>query len=239
MKQPFKQVFRELYLVNADEREATKSRRYAGHQIQPQKTVALLKNRQWRVTYDAGLRKIHYDADIVATLYAMCDWFTPADIESPTLEYVYFYHRRTDKTLHLEDIPPIVYSEIMRDVDLVVSVAHVGGVDPEASHSTIETRAAIVEELMKLLKIDNVSVKGHHAIIQGKLGEYSIHLGSGVIHQIGGQMIPVIAVPSQHRGRIFLPFADEDPRTAEIMSKILLFSEDERIKDPMILENIQ
>ncbi|MDM5190624.1 DUF4132 domain-containing protein [Bacillus sp. DX4.1] len=239
MKQPFKQVFRELYLVNADEREATKSRRYAGHQIQPQKTVALLKNRQWRVTYDAGLRKIHYDADIVATLYAMCDWFTPADIESPTLEYVYFYHRRTDKTLHLEDIPPIVYSEIMRDVDLVVSVAHVGGVDPEASHSTIETRAAIVEELMKLLKIDNVSVKGHHAIIQGKLGEYSIHLGSGVIHQIGGQMIPVIAVPSQHRGRIFLPFADEDPRTAEIMSKILLFSEDEKIKDPMILENIQ
>ncbi|OZI13020.1 hypothetical protein CEW92_03620 [Bacillaceae bacterium SAS-127] len=239
VQQPFKQVFRELYLVNADERQTTNSRRYAGHQVQPQKTVALLKNRQWLATYEEGLRKVNYDADIVATLYAMCDWFTPADIESPTLEYVYFYHRKTGKTLNLEDIPPVVFSEIMRDVDLVVSVAHVGGVDPEASHSTIETRAAIVEELMKLLKIDNVSVKEHHAIVRGKLGEYSIHLGSGVIHQIGGQMIPVIAVPSQHRGRIFLPFADEDPRTAEIMSKILLFSEDEQIKDPMILEHIR
>ena len=46
-------------------------------------------------------------------------------------------------------------------------------------------------------------------------------------------------VHSQHRGRIFLPFVDEDPKTAEIMSKIILFAEDTKIKDPFILDQIK
>jgi hypothetical protein len=52
-------------------------------------------------------------------------------------------------------------------------------------------------------------------------------------------MIPVLPVHSQHRGKIFLPFADEDPKTAEITSKILLFAEDTKIKDPSILACIK
>ena len=42
----------------------------------------------------------------------------------------------------------------------------------------------------------------------------------------------------QARGRIFLPFADDDPKTAVIMSKILLLAEDQKIKDPSILSQI-
>ena len=38
IRQPFKQVFRELYVPTPEEIEATQSRRYAGNQIQPQKT---------------------------------------------------------------------------------------------------------------------------------------------------------------------------------------------------------
>ena len=52
-------------------------------------------------------------------------------------------------------------------------------------------------------------------------------------------MLFVVPVHSQHRGRIFLPFVDDDPKTAEIMSKILLFAEDNKIKDPTILEQIR
>ena len=77
------------------------------------------------------------------------------------------------------------------------------------------------------------------AIIDGKLGQYSVHLGSGVVHQIGNAMLFVVPVHAQHRGRIFLPFVDDDPKTAEIVSKILLFAEDTKIKDPKILEQIQ
>ena len=46
-------------------------------------------------------------------------------------------------------------------------------------------------------------------------------------------------VHSQHRGRIFLPFADDDPKTAEITSKVLLLARDSEIKDPSLLEQIR
>ena len=42
----------------------------------------------------------------------------------------------------------------------------------------------------------------------------------------------------QHRGRLFLPFADNDPKTAEIVSKVLLLAKDREIMDPKILDQI-
>jgi hypothetical protein len=234
--QPFKQVFREYYPITADEREDNFcSNRYAGHQVGPRKAVALLKSRGWTVDYDEGLQKVFHKENLIVRLFAAADWFSPADIEAPTLEAIQFSYRGNGKTAPLSEIPPILFSEVMRDIDLVVSVANVGGVDPEASASTVEMRISIARELLSLLKIKNVTFKTAHALIKGDFGEYSIHMGSGIVHQLGVGMIPVLAVQSGQRGRIFLPFADNDPRTAEIMSKILLFSDDKKIKDPAIL----
>ncbi len=237
--QPFKQVFRELYIKTDDEAEMTHSLRYAGNQIQPAKTVACLKTRRWVADVEDGLQKVYYRENIVARIYAIADWFSPADIEAPTLEWVEFSDRKTGKEIVIRDIPDVIFSEVMRDVDLAVSVAHAGGVDPEASHSTIEMRAALLEFTLPLFKLTNVKVKGSHAYIKGKLAEYTLHLGSGIVHKQGGAMIPILPVHSQHRGRLFLPFADDDPKTAEILSKALLLAEDHKIKDPMILEQIR
>ena len=140
-------------------------------------------------------------------------------------------------TIH--DVPDEVFSEIMRDIDLAVSVAFVGGVDPEASHSTIEMRSALLSFTLPLFGINNVRIDKRHAIIQGKLGSYTVHLGSGVTHLSGGPMLQIIAVHSQHRGRLFLPFADDDPKTAEILTKVLFLAEDYRIRDPQILDQIK
>ena len=236
--QPFRQVFRELYVKTAEEMDMFHSLRYAGNQIQPAKTVGALKSRRWVADIEDGLQKVYYKENIVAQIYALADWFSPADIEAPTLEWVCFTNRKTGEEIKIADIPDIVFSEVMRDVDLAVSVAHAGGVDPETSHSTMEMRAAILSFVLPMFRIANVKVEGHHAIVDGKLAEYSIHLGSGVVHQLGGAMIPVLPVHSQHRGKIFLPFVDDDPKTAEIISKVLLFAEDDKIKDPMILSNI-
>jgi len=236
--QPFRQVFRELYIKTAEEMDMFHSLRYAGNQIQPAKTVGALKCRRWVADIEDGLQKVYYKENIVAQIYALADWFSPADIEAPTLEWVCFTNRKTGEEIKIADIPDIVFSEVMRDVDLAVSVAHAGGVDPETSHSTMEMRAAILSFVLPMFRIAHVKVEGHHAIVDGKLAEYSIHLGSGVVHQLGGAMIPVLPVHSQHRGKIFLPFVDDDPKTAEIISKVLLFAEDDKIKDPMILSNI-
>ena len=200
--------------------------------------MALLKSRGWTVDYEEGLQRVCYQENLIVRMYALADWFSPADIEAPTLETIEFYDRSTGKNVELEKVPPILFSEIMRDIDLVVSVAHVGGVDPEASHSTLEMRAAIAKELIQLLKLAQVEFIGSHAKIRGKLGSYSVHMGSGVVHAEGKGMLAILPVHSQSRGRIFLPFADDDPKTAEIMSKIILLAEDNKIKDPTILQQL-
>lgn len=237
--QPFKQVFRELYRPNMDELALrTVSRRYAGYQIQPQKAAALLKGRGWTADYYEGLQKVYHQEKIIAQIYARADWFSPGDVEAPTIEEVQFYDRGTGKPIAFIDLPKVIFSEVMRDLDLVVSVAHAGGVDPEASLSTVEMRTALIEEMLRLLKRTNVQLKGSHAFIRGTLGEYTVHLGSGVVHKMATGAINILSVYSQHRGRIFLPFVDDDPRTAEIISKIMFLAEDEKIKDPSILEQI-
>jgi len=100
-------------------------------------------------------------------------------------------------------------------------------------------RSAIIQCSLELFRLKNVRLEKTHAFIDGKLGQYTVHLGSGVVHQMGNAMVFVVPVHSQHRGRIFLPFVDDDPKTAEILSKILLFAEDDRIKDPGILSQIR
>ncbi|MBO4475057.1 MAG: DUF4132 domain-containing protein [Clostridiales bacterium] len=237
--QPFKQVFRELYVKTDEEREAYQSRRYAGNQIQTQRTVGVLKNRRWIADVEEGLQKVYYKENIIATIYALADWFSPSEVEAPTLEWVAFLDRKTGQEVKIADVPDILFSEVMRDVDLAVSVAHAGQVDPEMSHSTIEMRRAVAEFSCRSFKLSNVTFTESHAKIKGTRGNYSVHLGSGVIHLEGGLMINVLPVHSQRRGRIFLPFVDDDPKTAEIISKILLFAEDQKIKDPFILEQIE
>ena len=238
--QPFKQVFREYYpLAGAEKENADITRRYAGHQVQPRQALALLGQRGWVFHPEEGVRKTFHEAGLVAWLTFEEAFNTPAEVEGLTLEGVVFTRRDDHKHLKLEQLPPRLFSETMRDMDLVVSVAHRGGVDPEASASTVEMRATLVAETTRLLKLGNVALKDRYALIQGQLGEYSIHLGSAVTRKMPGEMLFLIPVHSQHRGRLFLPFADDDPRTAEVLSKVLLLARDHEIKDPNILEQLR
>lgn len=165
-------------------------------------------------------------------------YFTPTEVEGLTLEGVEFTRRKEWKPIELFQVPPLVFSEVMRDLDLVVSVAHQGGVDPEATASTVEMRSALVRETCRLLQITNVKLENSHALIAGHLGSYSVYLGSAVVHRQPGGSHCIVPVHSQHRGRVFLPFADNDPKTAEVVSKVLLLAKDREIKDPTILEQI-
>jgi hypothetical protein len=237
--QPFKQLFRELYPMTAGERGTTLTRRYAGHQVNPRQALALLGSRGWAARPEEGVSRTFHDEGLTARLAFEETFYTPADIEGLTLEGVTFTKKGEWSALALDAIPPRIFSEAMRDVDLAVSVAHRAGVDPEATASTVEMRAALARETCELLGLSNVEMQPNHAIIAGELARYSVHLGSGGVSVLPGTSIPIVAVHSQHRGRLFLPFADDDPRTAEVMSKILLLARDREIKDPNILEWIR
>jgi hypothetical protein len=70
----------------------------------------------------------------------------------------------------------------------------------------------------------------HHAIVPGTLAAYSVNLGSGVVHRQPGASVCIVPVSAQHRERIFLPFVDDDPRTAEVISEVLMLARDDKIK---------
>jgi hypothetical protein len=182
--QPFKQVFRELYvLTQAEKVEGTISRRYAGHEVHPRQALALLGQRGWVHHPEEGVRRTFHDQDISAWVVFLDGFFTPAEVEGLTIEGIRFTRRGEWRPLDLEAIPPRLFSEVMRDLDLVVSVAHRGGVDPEASASTIEMRVSLIRETCAMLKINNVRLQGSRALVEGQLGSYSIHLGSAVVHR--------------------------------------------------------
>jgi hypothetical protein len=47
-----------------------------------------------------------------------------------------------------------------------------------------------------------------------------------------------VPVHAQHRGRLILPVAHDDPRTAEVLAKVLLLALDAEIKDPQLLDQL-
>lgn len=49
----------------------------------------------------------------------------------------------------------------------------------------------------------------------------------------------IVAADSQRRGRILLPFADDDPKAAEVLAEVLLLARDRESKDPTILAQLR
>jgi hypothetical protein len=164
--------------------------------------------------------------------------------------------------LTLEEVPPLVLSEVMRDVDLFVGVASVGN-DPNwadggpegryrdywtsysfgALSQTAKTRRQVLQRLIPRLKIaDRCRLEDRFLIVQGDLRSYRIHLGSGnILMEPNDQYLCIVPTRAPTTGnlgnRLFLPF-EGDRTLAIILSKALLLAEDTKIKDPTILHQI-
>jgi hypothetical protein len=166
-----------------------------------------------------------------------------------------------NEPLQLTEIPPLVFTEIMRDVDLFVGVASVandpnwadGGangrhVDYWRNHSfgeltaTAATRKQVLERLVPRLKIaDRCRFGERFLIVQGELRTYKIHLGSGnILMEPNDQylcIVPGQGVAESVNGKIFLPF-EGDNMLAIILSKAFLLADDKNIKDPTIMRQL-
>ena len=96
---------------------------------------------------------------MIASLWFLNGLGSPVDVEPPTIEEVRFHELARGPPIGARDVPARLFSEIMRDVDLVVSVAHVAGVDPEASQSSLRCAARSWPRPRELLGCDNVAVE--------------------------------------------------------------------------------
>jgi hypothetical protein len=166
-----------------------------------------------------------------------------------------------NQPLSLDQIPPLVFSEIMRDVDLFVGVASVGN-DPTWQDGgpdgryrdywqhyafgelsgTAATRKQVLECLVPRLKIaDRCSFADRFLVVRGHKRTYKIHLGSGNILMEPNDEYLCIVPDSRSRGAqddLFLPF-EGDRTLSIIISKALLLADDAKIKDPTIARQIE
>jgi hypothetical protein len=174
---------------------------------------------------------------------------------------VRFYRTEDAAPIPLADVPPLAFSEVMRDVDLFVGVTSVGN-DPTWTDNGLFgryreswdrfafgdlfpsaiTRKAVLERIVPRLKIaDRCSFADRFLIVRGDLRTYKIHMGSGNIlmepdnHYLC--IVPGQGIGSKPLGRVFLPF-EGDPTLSIIISKALLLADDRSITDPIIVSQV-
>ena len=166
----------------------------------------------------------------------------------------------TDEPLRLADVPPLVFSEIMRDVDLFVGVASVGNdaawrdggqreqYGAQWQHfafgdlsATAKTRREVLERLVPKLKIAaQCSFEEKFLVVRGRLRTYKIHLGSGnILMSPNDQYLCIVASRGKAEpGSIFLPF-EGDSVLSLVISKALLLASDDKISDASITRQIR
>jgi hypothetical protein len=170
------------------------------------------------------------------------------------------YNQAAQEPMPLDTIPPLVLSEILRDVDLFVGVASVGN-DPNWADggpggryrdywekysfgelsATAQTRRALLERLLPRLKIgDHCQLQDRFLIVRGNLRSYKIHLGSGnILMTPNDQYLCIVAKQSTAaREHFFLPF-EGDGTLSVILSKAFLLADDIKITDPTIVSQLK
>jgi hypothetical protein len=268
--QPFKQAHREIYLVTDAEREThTYSNRFAGHVLKQHQFAALCKERGWGFTL-MGEWDSHNTPTITIPEGYKVEYRVQANPSIEVSEASVYLCIETDQVrfftsgeyepLPLDQVPPLIFSELMRDVDLFVGVCSVGN-DPnwhdggaqgypgywsryafgELGQSAEIRREILAGLLPKLAIAVQCHIDGRFLVVRGKLREYSIHLGSGNVQMSPNSEYLCIVPAAFKRSRtpeLILPF-EGDQTLAVILSKAFMLAKDDRIKDPGILSQMR
>jgi hypothetical protein len=264
--QPFKQAFREVYMLTpAEALTSDHSNRFAGHYLRGNTLYSLGKAREWVMSYDqppifrlpggqctAMLNisgRVLYSDCLTQELCFLAD-----DLSND-------YQAGNRQRLRLADIHPVILSEVMRDIDLFVSVASLG-LDPlfdqkqtgdlmdywrDASFGAksktplADVRRDLLQRLLPMTKIaDKCNFEGNFLKVAGSLRTYKINLGSGnILMEPNDQYLCIVPGSSEKtRQTVWLPFEGGDETLMVILSKAFLLAADEKITAADILAQI-
>jgi Domain of unknown function (DUF4132) len=275
IQQPLKQAFREVYiLTDAEVRTKSYSNRMAAHILKQHQFNMLAKTRGWKYSLlgcfddgrDSGIAEINLKEFNLRAEF----WINEVNAEDAyndtgiwnyvATDQVRFINTVLNETIDLIDVPVLVLSEILRDVDLFVGVASVGN-DPTwqdtggipayrdywQSYSfgdlteIAKMRKDILTSLIPRLKINKVAeIKDKFLVIKGKLRTYKIHIGStNILMEPNDEYLCIVQDRSTKTvtENIFLPF-EGDNGLSIILSKAFLLADDDKINDSTITSQI-
>jgi hypothetical protein len=224
--QPLRQAWRETYTITpAEERAGTYSDRFAGIVFHQTQARALMKRRGWKPApaawWDDGrehgvasCRRAGLRIEFVFDPIVDDDVDPSGMYRSCTSRQVRFFGSG-DEPLLLTDVPPVLFSEALRDVDLFVSVSSSGEGPLTAAG---ELRRAILTELLPRLPI-HAHIEDRDVVVRGRTRSYRIDLGTGQI-RTGGKLFKRTGTAGRRAARLYLPI-DDDPVLTEILAAAL------------------
>ncbi|NJL13745.1 MAG: DUF4132 domain-containing protein [Microscillaceae bacterium] len=272
IQQALKQAFREIYLLTeAEINTRYYSNRMAAHILKQHQFNALAKIRGWKYSllgaYDKG-----YESE-TATLALPENWraefwvqevnandaFNDTGIwDYVSTDQLRFY--QGGQQMEMTQVPALIFSEVMRDVDLFVGVASVGN-DPNWRDGGLQqyrnyweaysfgelgemakTRRQVLERLLPRLKFAKVAhLSDKFLVVKGQIRTYKIHLGSGnILMEPNDQYLCIVPdnKATHSEKQVFLPF-EGDRTLSIILSKAFLLAEDTKISDSTITSQLK
>jgi len=102
----------------------------------------------------------------------------------------------------------------------------------------VEMRKEVLKSIVSILGLSNVSFLKDNIKVEGKCGTYVVNIRTGLVFKEGKGNLAIDTVYSVDKP-ILLDFVDEDPMTADIISKAIVLAGDDKIKDPALLREIK
>ena len=276
-KQAVKQAFREIYiLTDAEINTNVYSNRMAAHILKQHQFNVLANLRDWKYSlmgwYDDGRDNeicYKYLAQYKITAQFWIDELAQDDAYNDTGIWHYIstdqvkFIDENEEPIELSKVPVIVFTEIMRDVDMFVGVCSVGN-DPQWMDNNgarqenrnywnsysfgnlseiAKTRKTILERLLpRLSKIRDIAhIDGRFLVVKGKIRTYKIHIGSGnILMEPNDQYLCIVQARSADKStdKIFIPF-EGDKGLSMVLSKAFLLAADDKISDTTITSQIE
>jgi len=281
VRQPFRQAFREFYQITDDERQSKMhSNRFAGILMRQHQFSSLCRAQGWKYR----LMGAEFDGFNVPTklltfwkMHAEFYVDLPSDRKPALFEsalgeksgyginlflgsdQVRFYRDRRE--IPIEEVPAIVYSEIMRDVDLFTSVSAVGqdeswsdqgdrGVGVVASRMDINELSAVlalrIEIMSRVLPFtpiaEHCKIEKTSLVVRGRLGTYRIEMLLGGVLRMTDSGVRQLKIPQKLLDDVLLDFTafpiDLDHRTEMILRKAYVVANDWEIDSPDLIRQL-
>ncbi|HEV2115341.1 MAG TPA: DUF4132 domain-containing protein [Terriglobales bacterium] len=281
IRQPFRQAFREFYELSDDERKTRAySNRFAGVLMRQHQFASLCRERGWNYRlmgsgFDGGNvpnRKIdpwkmhvEFYVDLPVDRHPSLRESGLGEQSGSginlfiTSDQVRFY--REGKEITLDDVPAIVYSEMMRDVDLFTSVFAIGedegwsdqgergiGVfaekfDPNQQTAIVALRTDVLSRLLPLTPIaDRCKIVKGMLEVRGQLGTYRIFLNWGIAMLMTESKPRWLRIPQKVLNAVELGLEklplDLDHRTEMILRKAYVLADDWNIDSPELVKQL-